>query len=97
MTAQNTGGAHNDCHTRSLRAMEQGLLMWRLGPLTLFDKAHPTGHYILDLTNPSHEQVRTSAAYLQLGLRSNHRDVTTWLFRPRFVLKSRQLLRWLVG
>ncbi|KAL6748153.1 hypothetical protein V8C86DRAFT_2885468 [Haematococcus lacustris] len=40
-----------------LRSFEQGLLMWRLGPSTVFDRLHPSGHYILDLANPSHEQV----------------------------------------
>ena len=32
--------------------------MWRLGPPNLFDKAHPSGHYVLDTANPTHEQVR---------------------------------------
>ncbi|KAG2497889.1 hypothetical protein HYH03_004155 [Edaphochlamys debaryana] len=40
-----------------LTALEQGLAMWRLGPANLFDRAHPTAHYILDLGNPAHEQV----------------------------------------
>ena len=31
--------------------------MWRLGPPNLFDKAHPSGHYVLDTANPTHEQV----------------------------------------
>ncbi len=44
---------------RSLRPLEQGLLMWRLGPHHVFDRTHPSGHYILDLSNPAHEQVRS--------------------------------------
>ena len=36
----------------------QGVAMWRLGPPNLFDKAHPSGHYVLDTANPTHEQVR---------------------------------------
>lgn len=40
----------------------QGLTQWRLGPLTVFDRNHPTMHYVLDMANPAHEQVRTGAA-----------------------------------
>ena len=29
--------------------------MWRLGPYNLYDKSHPSGHYVLDTTNPAHE------------------------------------------
>ncbi len=37
--------------------MEQAIAMWRLGPLNLFDKSLPSGHYVLDTSNPAHEQV----------------------------------------
>ena len=33
----------------------QSVALWRLGPSNLFDKNHPSGHYILDTTNPTHE------------------------------------------
>eukprot|EP00798_Chlamydomonas_sp_ICE-L_P022708 gene22707-29864_t len=41
----------------SLRPMEQAVAMWRLGPNNLYDKHHPSGHYILDVTNPAHETI----------------------------------------
>ncbi|KAF5838018.1 hypothetical protein DUNSADRAFT_3505 [Dunaliella salina] len=41
----------------SLPPFEQALLMWRLGPLNVLDKAHPSAHYVLDLSNNLHEQV----------------------------------------
>ena len=41
----------------------QGLTQWRLGPLTVFDRNHPTMHYVLDMANPAHEQVRMESAW----------------------------------
>mmetsp|Transcript_24719 Transcript_24719/g.67372 ORF Transcript_24719/g.67372 Transcript_24719/m.67372 type:complete len:971 (-) Transcript_24719:3284-6196(-) len=41
----------------SLPPFEQSLLMWRLGPLNVLDKAHPSAHYVLDLSNNLHEQI----------------------------------------
>ena len=38
--------------------LSQGVAKWRLGPLNLFDKTRPSGHYVLDTSNPAHEQVR---------------------------------------
>lgn len=54
----------------ALSPLEQGLAMWRLGPANLFDRQHPTGHYILDLANSAHEQVQgagAAAGYSVLG------------------------------
>jgi len=31
--------------------------MWRLGPDKLFDRNHPSLHYVLDISQPAHEQV----------------------------------------
>ncbi len=38
--------------------------MWRLGPLNVLDKAHPSVHYVLDLSNNLHEQVCRAAGML---------------------------------
>ncbi|GLI68625.1 hypothetical protein VaNZ11_013103, partial [Volvox africanus] len=50
-----------------MEPMEQALAMWRLGPANLFDKAHPTGHYVLDLNNPHHESVARKLVELALA------------------------------
>lgn len=40
----------------SARAL-QAVVVWRLGPANVFDRAHPSGHYVLDVSNPAHESV----------------------------------------
>ncbi|KAG2440423.1 hypothetical protein HYH02_010310 [Chlamydomonas schloesseri] len=51
----------------TLSPLEQALAMWRLGPANVFDRAHPTGHYILDLANPAHEVVARKLVELSLA------------------------------
>ncbi|KAG1666022.1 hypothetical protein FOA52_010932 [Chlamydomonas sp. UWO 241] len=41
----------------AMKPLEQAVTLWRLGPANLFDRAHPSAHYILDCSNPSHEIV----------------------------------------
>lgn len=54
--------------------------MWRLGPSNLFDRAHPSGHYIFDCSSPSHERVVRSL----IDLASNFHDFSNiWNLRVR--------------
>eukprot|EP00798_Chlamydomonas_sp_ICE-L_P005911 gene5911-33483_t len=61
-----------------LRAIEQALLMWRLGPINVFDKNHPSGHYVLDLNQPLHEMVARKLVDLAAA---NHEFANVWNLR----------------
>ena len=41
----------------ALRGLEQAMAAVRLGPTTVFDPKHPSIHWLLDLSHPSHEEV----------------------------------------
>jgi hypothetical protein len=40
-----------------VQCLEQSNLLQRLGPWRLFSAAHPSCHWVLDLSNPGHEEV----------------------------------------
>jgi hypothetical protein len=40
-----------------LKGIEQSNLLQRLGPARLFNPAHPSCHWVLDLAHPGHEEV----------------------------------------
>ena len=39
------------------QGIEQSNLLQRLGPARLFNPAHPSCHWVLDLAHPGHEEV----------------------------------------
>ena len=54
----------------ALRPLEQGMVVWRLGPLNVFDRAHPSLHYILNLSLPAHEKV----AHMLVDMANNNNN-----------------------
>ena len=40
-----------------LAPLEQSLVATRLGPAAVYNPKHPSGHWLLDLANPGHEEV----------------------------------------
>jgi hypothetical protein len=45
------------CVCMYVQCLEQSNLLQRLGPWRLFSPAHASCHWVLDLSNPGHEEV----------------------------------------
>lgn len=48
----------------TLKGLEQSIAILRLGPNICFNSKHPSMHWVLDVSNPAHEEVTKKLVYL---------------------------------
>lgn len=48
----------------TLNGVEQSIALLRLGPAVCFDAKHPSMHWILDVSNPAHEETTKKLVHL---------------------------------